>query len=43
MFKGSWRESNKEAGSNNESEKRRDKRDTLKTNRRGIEIKEKKV
>ena len=40
MFEGSWRESNKEAGSKNESEKRRDKRDTLKTHKRGIESKE---
>ena len=42
MFEGSWRESNQEAGSKNESEKRRDKRDTLKTHKRGIETKEKK-
>ena len=42
LFKGSWREKNKEAGSNSESEKRRDKRDTLKTHKRGIETKEKK-
>ena len=42
LFKGSWREKNKEAGSNSESEKRRDKRDTLKTHKRGIESKEKK-
>ena len=42
MFEGSWRKSNQEAGSKNESEKRRDKRDTLKTHKRGIESKEKK-
>ena len=29
LSKGSWGESNKEAGSNSESEKRRDRRDTL--------------
>ena len=42
MFKGSLRESNKKAGSTSESEKRRDKRDTLKTHKGGIESKEKK-
>ena len=41
MFKGSWRESNKEAGSNRESEKTRDKRDLLKLQKRRIEGKEK--
>ena len=33
LFKGSWRESNKEAESNKESEKRRDKRDNLRYRR----------
>ena len=41
LFKGSWRESSKETGSNSASEKRRDRRDTLKIQKRRIEGKEK--
>ena len=42
LFKGSWKESSKEAETNKESEKRRDKTDTFKIQKRGIESKEKK-
>ena len=42
LFKGSWKESSKEVETNKESEKTRDKRDTFKIQKRGIESKEKK-
>ena len=41
LFKRSWRESSLEAESNKKFEKRRDKRDTFKIQKRGIESKEK--